>query len=155
MLKPTQILSVLLLLLLTSCGWNTYYHEQITLEDSRWYKASAARFNVSVQDTINPFDFYINIRNTTTYRYSNLYLFISTRFPNGNVSRDTVEFILADESGKWYGKGWGKLKDNSVRVNESLQFPIKGNYEFLIQQAMREDTLKGISDIGIKIVRSE
>ncbi len=62
---------------------------------------------------------------------------------------------MADDAGKWFGKGWGTLKDNSIQVNQGLRFPLSGEYEFLIQQAMREDTLSGISNIGITLTASE
>jgi len=71
------------------------------------------------------------------------------------MSRDTIEFVLADIEGRWLGKGWGAIKDNSVLLNRSMRFPLKGKYEFKIQQAMRVDTLDGISDIGIQITPSE
>lgn len=155
MIRLTQITGLVLLLLCTSCGWNTYYNQQVPIEGNKWYKGTAARFTLPITDTLKNYDFYITIGNTTDYRYSNLYLFISTRFPNGNISRDTLECLLADEAGKWYGKGWGKIKDNSIKVNQALRFPLTGTYEFLIQQAMREDTLSGISNIGIIIEGSK
>ena len=71
------------------------------------------------------------------------------------MSRDTIELILADVEGKWLGKGWGAVKENSILLSGDMRFPLKGQYEFKIQQAMRVDTLDGISDIGIRMTPSE
>ena len=142
-------------ILLHSCNLNSIYNESIAINEKGWYKEDMARFEVTIDDTIQAYDFYINIRNTTEYRYSNLYIFLNTIFPNSNMSRDTIEFVLADIEGRWLGKGWGAIKDNSVLLNRSMRFPLKGKYEFKIQQAMRVDTLDGISDIGIQITPSE
>jgi gliding motility-associated lipoprotein GldH len=81
-----------------------------------------------------------------------LYLFLQTRFPNGNVSRDTLEIVLANAEGKWLGKGWGDIREDHVLLRKQLRFPLGGTYAFSVWQAMRQDTLKGIQDIGIQIV---
>ena len=78
-----------------------------------------------------------------------------TEFPNGNVSRDTIECMIANDEGKWLGKGWSDIKENNIQLKSGLRFPLTGNYKFLIQQAMRVDTLKGIVDIGLYIIKEE
>ena len=142
-------------ILLYSCNLNSIYNESITIDENGWYKDDLARFEVAIDDTLQSYDFYINIRNTTEYRYSNLYIFLNTKFPNNNMSRDTIEFVLADIEGRWLGKGWGAVKENSILLSRNMRFPLKGNYEFKIQQAMRVDTLEGISDVGIRVTPSE
>jgi gliding motility-associated lipoprotein GldH len=144
-----------ILLVMAACGRSSLYDEMVTLPEEGWYKDELAKFEVMIDDTVQGYDFYLNIRNDVEYRYSNLYLFMITRFPNGNVSRDTLECILATPEGKWLGKGWGAVKENTLLLNPNMRFPLKGKYEFLFQQAMRTDTLKNIRDIGIRIIKSE
>lgn len=146
-----SMLAILSAMLLFSCNSNTYYNESFTLPEYGWVSNNAVGFNVDVPDSLAIYNFAINIRNTTEYRYSNLYVFLITEFPNGNVSRDTLEVLLADINGSWLGKGWGKTKENVITLRENLRFPVGGKYNFYIQQAMRTDTLTGISDVGIKI----
>jgi len=142
------------LLLLVSCSQNAIFDETIEVDEAGWYKDELARFDIVIEDSVSTFNYYLNLRHTVDYRYSNLFVFLKTTYPNGNVSRDTIEFLLADKSGKWFGKGWSKIKDNSVLLVEGIKFPLKGAYTFQIQQAMRDDTLKGISNIGIRIENS-
>jgi len=138
-----------------SCSTGVVYDQNREVGENGWYKNDAARFDVEINDTLSAYDYYINIRHTVDYRYSNLYVFMNTTYPNGNIGRDTVEFVLADKSGKWYGKGWGDVKDISVPIIKGMKFPLKGAYTFQIQQAMRVDTLKEINDIGIRIEHSK
>jgi len=49
------------------------------------------------------------------------------------------------------GKGTGKIRDNRILLKEHLRFPSRGDYTFEIEQAMRDISLKGIEDIGIRI----
>ena len=70
--------------------------------------------------------------------------------PNGNITHDTIECILATPDGHWVGKSSGSMRNVRINLNE-LRFPLKGTYHFEIEQAMREPVLKGISDIGLFI----
>lgn len=157
MRKPYSkfLLLVGILILIHSCNFNSLYNETMAVDEKGWYKDDLTRFEVTIEDTVKLYDFYINIRNTVDYRYSNLYIFMNTKFPNDNMSRDTLEFILADIEGRWLGKGWGSVKENSILISSDMRFPLAGTYEFKIQQAMRQDTLKGIKNIGIRIASSE
>jgi len=142
-------------ILLSSCGQPIIFDEHVTLEDAKWYKGESARFSVEINDSLVAYDFYLTVRNTTDYRYSNFYLFLLTRFPNGNLSRDTIECMLADNKGMWLGKGWGSIKENTILLKQNLHFPLSGDYQFLVQQAMRVDTLEGISNVGLRIEKSK
>lgn len=146
---------VILALTLFSCSSNTVFNQSFDIPTSGWDKDTAVAFNVTIVDSMQNYDFGISIRNSTNYRYSNLYLFLTTEFPNGNISRDTLECILADIEGRWLGKGWGSTKENNILLNSNLRFPLTGDYRFLIQQAMRVDNLIGINSIGLSVVSSD
>ena len=143
------------LLLITSCGQHSIYNEHIKLENGKWFKDNSAHFEVTVTDTAKLYDYFITIRHNTDYRYSNLYLFLTTQFPNNTYTRDTLECVLADNSGKWFGKGWTNIKEDNILLRKKLTFPMSGKYNFYFQQAMRQDTLKNILSIGINISESK
>jgi gliding motility-associated lipoprotein GldH len=152
---PIIIILLLVSLVMNSCGFQAVYDAQVNIPNGKWSKDNAVKFDVVISDTVSSCDFILNLRNTTDYRYSNLYVFLMTRFPNGNVTRDTIECILADHTGRWTGNGWGNTKDNQIVLKSGLQFPLSGNYEFFVQQAMRADTLTGITGVGLRIEKSE
>lgn len=137
------------IVLMTSCSNNKLYDESVVIPESRWDNENIPYFNVTVEDTLTDYAFYLNIRHLENYRYSNLYIFMHTGFPNGNVTHDTIECILAMPDGRWLGKGSGTMRSAKVLLNPSLRFPLSGDYHFEIEQAMREKELKGITDIGI------
>ncbi len=151
----SKILLLWSIVFLCACSSGTIYDKSIKVSKDGWYKNDMARFDLSINDSLETYDYYLNIRHTVDYRYSNLFVFFKTTYPNGNISRDTLEFVLANKSVKWYGKGWGDLKDISFPLVRSIKFPLMGEYTFQVQQAMRVDTLEGITDIGIRIERSK
>lgn len=144
-------LFVALIFLIVSCDPNQVYEENREIPNYSWHKDSSLIFDVSIQDTINPHNIYVNVRNTSRYQMQNLFLFITTTSPNGSALVDTFECYLANDRGKWTGSGWGDIYDNQFLYKQNIRFPISGNYTFEYVQAMRTEKLKYISDIGLRI----
>ena len=145
------LISLLIILFFSSCDSNRVFDENFSFDNANWDRYKTVSFKIEISDTISQNQFFINIRNTTDYKYSNLYLFIRTQLPDGNISKDTIECILADINGKWLGNGLGSLKENNILLKNNLVFPEKGTYIFEFEQAMRVEILQGIADIGIRI----
>ena len=151
--KLMVLLLPCILFFLAGCDSRTIFDNTKSIRDDVWKSNQIIRFDVPLEDTVNIYNFYLNLRHTTSYRFANIFLFISTTFPDGTAARDTVECILADPSGKWVGKGISNIRDNQVLLRRGLRFTQKGKYIFEFEQAMREPELKGIMDIGLRIVR--
>ena len=143
------LFAIAVTILIASCGRNTLYDESVVIPEAKWDNENIPYFNVAVDDTLTDYAFYLNIRHLENYRYSNLYVFMHTEFPNGNVTHDTIECVLATPDGRWMGKGSGTMRSAKVLLNPNLRFPLSGEYRFEIEQAMREKELRGITDIGL------
>jgi len=79
------------------------------------------------------------------------WLFVDIHSPEGMVARDTVKIMLADHRGKWLGHGLGSKFDTRLVFRKNLRFPASGKYLFEYEQAMRDEPLSGIEDIGLRI----
>ena len=144
-----KLLYSLIVVLMVSCGRNTLYDESVVIPNAKWDNENMPFFDVAVDDTLTDYAFYLNIRHLDSYRYSNLFVFMHTVFPNGNIAHDTIECTFAMPDGRWMGKGSGSMRSAKILLNPALRFPLKGNYHFEIEQAMREKELNGIVDIGL------
>ena len=141
-----------ILILFSACSDNAIFEENINLPSKVWDRKNIIQFKVNIIDTVNPYKIFINIRNNGNYSCSNLYLFISVISPKGDEIRDTVNCILADEKGKWYGKSnLGDLYFNKFLYKPNVRFPHSGTYIFKLEQAMRTEAMKDIEDVGIRI----
>lgn len=145
------VIIIIITLAATACNNDVFHTESKHLKNSRWKAADTLFYNFNSKDTLALYDFYFEIRNTTDYDMQNLYLFITAYYPGNTYSRDTAECILAAADGKWFGKGMGKHKDNRFLFRKGVRFRKPGNYIIAVNQAMRKDTLDGISDVGILI----
>ena len=142
---------LLLIVSLASCDRKRVFESYRELDEKGWHKDSVVVFNAQLTDTIKNHNLYVNIRNKGTYPYSNLWLFLTIQSPDGTSKTDTVEFTLAEPSGKWKGSGIGGLHDNQIPYKSSVYFPHKGEYVFSLKQGMRDNVLPGIRDIGVRI----
>jgi gliding motility-associated lipoprotein GldH len=153
--KIAVISGVLSLWFFTACDSARVFEENQAIENSIWNANKPIVFGVDINDTLTPYNFYFNIRHAEAYPFSNLYLFLNTKFPNGQMARDTVELMLQNPDGKWAGSGLGDIWDNQIRFKQNLRFPMKGRYEFSVIQAMQMENLPAIMEVGMRIEKFE
>ncbi len=133
------------------CGERPYYENTSAIHEKEWHSSDVISYTFKVTDTLAYYDFYLNLRTTTSYEWANLYVFVDMESPNDLVYRDTVELPLADPTGRWYGKNSGSLVENSILFFKNVNFDLTGEYSISFTQAMRQDPLPHISDVGIRI----
>jgi gliding motility-associated lipoprotein GldH len=157
--KSTFIFSSTLLLMCAlffySCDNARIFEQNQSIPESGWSSSSILKYDVEIKDPATAANFFINVRNADGYPYSNLYLFIKTTFPNGKLSNDTLECILADDKGKWLGTGMGDIYDNQIPFKRNVRFPVAGKYTFEIQHGMRTNIVPLIMDVGLRIEKAE
>ena len=155
-----SFLIILVILCFWACDTNRVYDNYKSVS-GQWNKDSIITFKVSPPDSVNAYNVFINLRNNKDYKYSNLFLIVSTKFPNGKVIKDTLEYRMAEPSGEFLGTGFTDLKENKLWYKEKVVFDESGEYIFTIQHAMRENgivdgivNLEGITDVGLRIEKS-
>jgi gliding motility-associated lipoprotein GldH len=150
--KSTGIF-ILLAILFVNCDNQSLYDQVSALPDARWSAKEPVVFEFPVSDTAVSYEILFHIRNQQNYAYSNIWMFIEITAPNGYVKRDTFEIMLADEGGRWYGSGIGNVNSMLVPYKDDAVFPMRGIYKVSLTQAMYDDPLDKIMDIGLRIQR--
>lgn len=140
-----------MVLVLYSCDKKRVYEDFYTSGSNGWDKDSVANFEVNIPYSTMSYNILINCRNLENYPYSNLWLFVDVINPDSMAIRDTVEYQLALPNGKWTGNGTGGVYENQFMYRSNVFFPKAGIYKFQIQHGMRDEKLKGMKDIGIRI----
>lgn len=135
----------------SACKHPAIFDKDEEIVDGSWLTTQKPKFEVEIEDSLQNTNVYINIRNSSCYPYRNILLFINTTFPDGKVARDTLECMLADDTGRWLGDGLGDIWDNRILFKKNVRFPQRGIYKFEFEQAMRLDPLPCIMDIGMRV----
>lgn len=136
--------------LASACAQPPHYQANTAMPNEVWHMDSVCRFDFDIDDTLARHTLYLDIRNASSYKYSNLLLYVDIDFPDGRRITDTVECPLADDHGRWLGKGWGSLRSSEIPY-KAARFPAAGTYTARVAHAMRDARLAGIADIGIHI----
>lgn len=151
-MKNIVLISFFIVAIVTSsCDVKRYYEKNDTIENETWNIKKTFVHQFEIKDSMQWFNMYLNVRNTTDYRYRNLFMFVTTTFPKGQIAKDTVECILANNQGEWQGRGNGKYKDCRIVFKPKFRFSQIGNYSIKIEHGMREMDVIGISEIGVRL----
>lgn len=154
-IRANRLTSYLLFSLLAftffSCDSSRVYEEYYSAGASGWNKDSVAVFQVQISDTTTHYNLLVDTRNLENYPFSNLWMFIDVLSPDSVAIRDTMEVQLAYPNGKWTGKGTSGVYENQFMYRRNIFFPKAGNYTFKVHQGMRDTTLKGLKDVGLRI----
>ncbi|MBK9285965.1 MAG: gliding motility lipoprotein GldH [Sphingobacteriaceae bacterium] len=143
------------LVVFSSCGREVVYSKYHTFANNEWNISDKVEFEMDVRDTESLNDIYFKIRHADAYPYNNIFLFVTTSYPDGKVLTDTMEIVLANNRGEWMGSGAGDIFDFEVPVKKEIRFPQAGKYKFQFVQGMREDPLPFMMDLGFEIVKSK
>lgn len=152
-MKKRIAYSFFIILGLASCTNHAIFDQNIPIKDRAWTYDQNPSFNVHIQDSSAKYNVYINLRHSSDYDYSNIYVLLSEK---GSKLKDTSyrkEIQLAQLDGRWLGKSAASLYEIEYLAKENFTFPDTGLYNFSIEQNMRENPLKNIADIGIKVVK--
>lgn len=151
-LYPSKIVLLLgLAITYFSCNTKDIYHTFNHIPARGWDKRVIERFSPVIEDSLSLYDIDVSLRYTNDYNYRNLWLFITCKAETGETITDTLNCILADEYGKWFGSGWGASYQQTIPYKAGFKFPRKGKYSISVQQGMREDLIHGITEVGIKV----
>lgn len=99
-----------LLLFASSCQDAIVYSDYRSLPNGKWNADQTIEFEIAEIDSSLVNHIFINIRNDETFPFSNLFLITEFERPNGETTKDTLEYLMAKPDGEWLGKGHGSIK---------------------------------------------
>jgi len=143
-----------LLLLVRCTDKNGIIDQNSEVPDHNWTYLNRFRYNVKVDDAKTPYNLYMNLRVTANYKYSNIFILIAQVGPDKKPLVKRYELKLANEDGEWLGEGSGNLYSYQSKFRGDYMFPVKGVYHFYIEQNMRDNPLREVSDVGLRVEKS-
>lgn len=146
-----RILGAITLMFFVGCNTSG---EDVTMNpiNNKWSKKAEQKFKIEITDPQNAKNIIFVVRNNNEYPYSNIRFIVNFKNPKSKAAQvDTLNYILAKPNGEWLGTGFGETKETLFQYKTNYKFPEKGTYEIGVIQAMRNDNLPGIEDLGIKV----
>ena len=134
-------------MVITSCNGNIVYHRYMTTNQEGWNCKDTLIFRLDSLKAGN-YNTYIGIRHTESYPYRDLWLSVSTM--NGGKN-DTLHIYLANDRGNWNSNGSTGGFYQYETNGPLLHYINKTDSVIKITHVMRDNPLKYITDIGLKI----
>ena len=149
-----MIVFALFCLTLASCSDGRVYQEYADFNEREWLVTDTAEFRFDITDTTAQYNVFCNLRNSTVYPYSRIFINFSLSDTASNSLHQSLvsDFLFDPKTGEPLGKtGLGDLYDHQLRVLGGYKFPHRGQYTARLQQFMRTDTLEGVLSVGIEV----
>lgn len=121
-----------------------------------WAYGDSLEPKFNVPNTEQAYSIKLKLDITEDYQYQNIYLLFRVIQPDGKVQSSLTNFVLLDNiSGKWFGskKWFSKEYHYEKTLSKGIKFPAEGEYKIRVIQYMRDDSLRGISGVGVCVVR--
>jgi gliding motility-associated lipoprotein GldH len=156
-LKNASLFLVCLSLFFVACNLNTgVFEKNIAIPRQEWYSSYKPEISFTIKDTAALYNIYLVLRHSDAYNYNNIWLTLYRKGPDTSYSHQ-LEVPLANtrENNSWLGTGMDDIWETRTQINQTpIRFRKSGNYEFVLEQIMREDPLKNVLNVGIRIEKT-
>jgi gliding motility-associated lipoprotein GldH len=139
---------------LISCESAPTFEKSYVFENKEWKQDVKPSFTVDIKDASKDYDFVLTLRTTTEYKYSNLWVYMNTKTPNGEKAREPFEIKITNPDGSWIGKKTGTIVENSLNFKRR-KLPLKGKYTFILEQGITESKIDQVLDIGLVVTEAK
>jgi len=146
---------IIILLLISACEPAPFYSESQIVDANGWAYDIKKDFEVEVSDTSMYYDLHLNVKHSTTYSYQNMYMKVTTSFPNKEDKTEQLNIDVAEKKGNWIGKCSNETCQIKVYLLEKFKFAEPGKYTFSFEQDGRDNPLMGIEELQLDIINVE
>jgi gliding motility-associated lipoprotein GldH len=150
-------IKLFLIIVLTLAGFiacqdtQTIVDNNLEIADRNWSYTEKIRVPLIIENKDILYNIHLNLRHTSSYKYSNIFLLIHIISPDGKKVTERKEFKLALPDGQWLGRGSGDMYSYQILFKENYKFTLKGKYLIELEQNMRDNPLGYVSDAGIRV----
>jgi gliding motility-associated lipoprotein GldH len=156
--KPLLLLFAAGCLQWTACSIpSDVFEKDVALPQQQWESnfRPTISFDISREDTANLYNVYLVLRHTDAYNYNNIWIRGSVRQPGDTAVRSQrYDLSLADNEKGWTGSGMDDIYEHRIEIQHLTKFDHPGTYSFTLEQVMREDPLKHVLNVGVRIEKA-
>jgi len=137
--------------ILTSCTTVDLYEKTASLSNHEWKSDYKPEFNFTITDTTALYQVFFVIRHTEKYNYNNIWVNYYYQPPNDTLHKEAREFQLATNEKGWLATGMDDIYEHRIKLAPDAGKLKAGTYKFILENIMREDPLKEVLNVGVRI----
>ncbi len=143
---------IILCISLTACTHLDVFEKTIVIPDQKWFYNNKPEFSFNITDTTISYNIFIVLRHTDAYEYNNMWVRLGSKAPGDSFHFQNLDLTLGTDAKGWEGVGMDDIFDVRKTLTPGpVAFKMKGTYTFTIAHIMRENPLKYILNVGIRV----
>lgn len=153
-LSPNGLLQSLLALslLFSSCGTIDVFEKSVSIPNHEWNSSYKPEIDFEITDTASLYNIFVVVRHTDAYMYNNIWMNVYTQVPLDTTNKQRLDLRLATDDKGWLGSGMDDIYEHRILITHTPQRLTKpGVYKFRLENIMREDPLKYVMNVGIRV----
>ncbi len=137
-----------------SCKHIDLYEKSEAIPGHAWKSDFKPAFKFTISDTISAYRLFVILRHDDRYNFNNIYITLHTKQPGqDSVQSARYDLKLANDEG-WLASGMDDIYEHRIALTPqtgNFYFRKRGDYEFTVEQVMRENPLPHVFNIGLRI----
>lgn len=136
--------------LLYACTTADLYEKTVSIPEQEWQTSFTPEFSFTIKDTTSLYQVFFVLRHTEKYNYNNLWINLYSQPPGDTVHKAPYELQLATNEKGWLASGMNDIYEHRLKLTRPVLLKA-GEYKLKLENIMREDPLKHILNIGIRV----
>jgi gliding motility-associated lipoprotein GldH len=146
----TSCIVFLTLYILISCTTVDLYEKNVSLPDHEWKSSYKPEFTFTIKDTNSLYQVYFVMRHTEKYNFNNIWINLYSQPPGDTLHKAPYELQLATNDKGWLASGMDDIYEHRIKLTKPVALKA-GEYKLMLESIMREDPLKNVLNVGIRI----
>jgi gliding motility-associated lipoprotein GldH len=135
-----------------SCTKINVFEKNVAFKDHAWQSIVKPVIVFNISDTASLYNLYIVLRHSDAYDFNNVWIKCTVVTPGDTIRKSrNYNLPLASNDKGWLGTGMDDIFEHRVLIQPNTKFTRPGEYQFLLEQIMRQDPLENILNVGMRI----
>lgn len=140
-----------------ACSVNTdVFEKNVAIPAQQWDSSFKPEIRFAIQDTVSLYNIYLVMRHSDAYHFNNLWIQATVEQPGQTgIKSQRYDLALATNEKGWMGTALDDIYEHRILIQSQTRFKRAGEYHFTIEQAMREDPLQHVLNVGIRVEKAK
>jgi len=140
--------------ILSSCTTVDLYEKNVSVPAHEWSSSFKPEFDFTIKDTSSLYQVFFVIRHTEKYNYNNIWINLYSQPPGDTLHKAPYELQLATNDKGWLASGMDDIYEHRIKLTRPVALKA-GEYKLMLENIMREDPLKHVLNVGIRIEKAK
>jgi gliding motility-associated lipoprotein GldH len=134
------------------------FEKDVPVPGQQWSSSYKPRidFIIKNEDTAWLYNVYLVIRHSDAFNYNNIWIKGTVLEPGSSTPKSQrYDLTLATNDKGWLGSGMDDIYEHRLLIQPQTKFSKPGTYSFTLEQIMREDPLKHVLNVGVRVEKAK